>query len=109
MRTSAGFTPVFSPLTLSEQLFSDAPAQFIYRCAIPFTMDDLVAMGTLALAFMYGGAIILAVGVVAILYFCWQAVAAGNIFFVTGIAIAFAVAAICYAAIGLFLRKTGTI
>ena len=82
---------------------------FIYRCAKPFTMDDLIAMGTIALAFMYGGAIVLAAGVVAFLYFCWQAVAAGDIFFVTRVAIAFAVAVICYSTIGIFLRKTGTI
>jgi hypothetical protein len=72
-------------------------------------MDDLIAIGTIALAFVYGAAIVLVVGIIALLYFCWQAIAAGNIFFVTRVAVALAVAVFCYGAIGIFLRKTNTL
>jgi hypothetical protein len=72
-------------------------------------MDDLVVPGVVALVIFYAGIVIVAYGILRLVIMMVQAFLAGNYLFFFGVVTCFVVALLAYVAMGLWLRKTGTI
>ncbi|MGB8219110.1 MAG: hypothetical protein WCE46_01860 [Methanoregula sp.] len=72
-------------------------------------MDDLVVPGVVALVIFYAGIVLVAYGIIRLVIMMVQAFLAGNYLFFFGVIACFVVALLVYVAVGLWLRKTGTI
>jgi hypothetical protein len=72
-------------------------------------MDDLVVPGVVALALFYAGIVLVAYGILRLVILMVQAFLAGNYLFFGGVVACIVVAILAYVAVGLWLRKTGTI
>lgn len=72
-------------------------------------MDDLVVSGIIALVILYAGIVLVAYAILRLAGMIVQAFLAGNFLFFCGIVICIGAAVLAYVAMGLWLRKTGTI
>jgi hypothetical protein len=72
-------------------------------------MDDLVVPGVVALVIFYTGIVLVAYGILQLIVMMVQAFLAGNYLFFGGVVAGIVVAILAYVAVGLWLRKTGTI
>jgi hypothetical protein len=72
-------------------------------------MDDLIVPGVVALVLFYAGIVLVAYGIIRLVIMMVQAFLAGNYLFFCGVVACFVVALLAYVAVGLWLRKTGTI
>ncbi|HNX17091.1 MAG TPA: hypothetical protein PKM50_02045 [Methanoregula sp.] len=72
-------------------------------------MDDLIISGIVALVVFYAGIIVVAIGIFKIVVIMAQALILGNYLFVGMILAGIVATVLVYFAIGLLLRKTGTI
>jgi hypothetical protein len=72
-------------------------------------MDDLVVPGVVALVIFYAGIVLVAYGIIRLVIMMVQAFLAGNYLFFSGVVAGIVVVALAYVAVGLWLRKTGTI
>jgi len=72
-------------------------------------MDDMVAQGFGAIVIIYGGLIIIALGVVVFITKFWSALVSGDTGFILWWCAIILVLVSLYAGCGLLLRKNGTI